>query len=242
MTSNASTNAEEPLLSNRFLVKLTVTVALLAALTLGISIVGRRYGEQLALAGHTDDVTIHQIAIGEDVINLPANMIRFEQQRRSGRAELVDAYLAWPEMTGYQRSLAERFNRTQASASLVFLQFSQSVMTRDMSGRLDPIYSRLFTTGVEKGPAGLEIHRMKPDSGFGNETVLTGKRQDGTVYVVRCLLPEFGQPSGNADCQRDIHVGKDLTLLYRFSSQLLPQWAALDRAMVEFAAARIQIR
>jgi hypothetical protein len=113
-------------------------------------------------------------------------------------------------------------------------------MSRDMSGRLGPIYSRLFRGEPEAGPAGLIAHHLDAKSGFGKEVVLTGMTRTGGLYVVRCLLPKTPAEATTADCQRDIHVGRDLTLLYRFSSRLLPQWETLDARLQAFAGNHIQ--
>jgi len=41
-------------------------------------------------------------------------------------------------------------------------------------------------------------------------------------------MPADEKQSTSADCQRDIHIGRDLSVLYRFSSRLLPQWQAME--------------
>jgi hypothetical protein len=48
---------------------------------------------------------------------------------------------------------------------------------------------------------------------------------------VRCLLPDTPAAATSGDCQRDIAVGQDLSVLYRFSSARLPDWRALDKAV-----------
>ena len=52
---------------------------MLALLSLLISVGGNWLGRSIALAGHTDDTTIHEIVIGNNVISVPANAIRFER-------------------------------------------------------------------------------------------------------------------------------------------------------------------
>jgi hypothetical protein len=240
MAIGENDDTELPLLSNGFLLKLTAFIGFLAALTAALTIAGKYYGDQIAMDGRTASREIFHILIGQDVLALPANMIRFENQRHTGEAETVSIYLSWPELDGYTPQAEARFSDPAGSQDLVFVDFSQSVMSRDMSGRLEPIYSRLFRGEPGKGPAGLIIHHLDAKSGFGNEAVLTGMTGTGGLYVVRCLLPRTAATATTADCQRDIHVGRDLTMLYRFSSTLLPQWETLDARLQAFANAHIQ--
>ena len=240
MTSAADENAPEPLISNRLLFRITAVIGLLAALAAALSVAGREFGEELVLGGNTESREIHRIIVGQDMLTLPANMIRFEAQRKSGRAESVSIYLSWPALEGYGRDNAAVFSDPHRSDRLIFAEFSQSVMSRDMSGRVEPIYSKLFAGEATKGPAGLTIHKLSKKSGFGDERLLTAKLADGSVYAVRCLLPADDQPATSADCLRDVRAGRDLTLLYRFSSALLPQWQEIDRAVRNFAATHIE--
>jgi hypothetical protein len=56
---------------------------------------------------------------------------------------------------------------------------------------------------------------------------------------VRCVLPAAGERATSGDCQRDIHIGQDLTILYRFSSALLKDWQHIDAAVRLFVENRL---
>ncbi len=239
MTSAADNEASEPLLSNRLLFRITLVIGLLAALAAGLGVAGRWMGEELALGGNTESREIHRISVGQDLLALPANVIRFESQRRSGRADSVSIFLAWPAMEGFTRANDGAFTDPLSSDRLIFAEFSQSVMSRDMSGRVEPIYRKLFTGSPTTGPAGLEVHSLSRKSGFGDEKLLTATLPDGSLYAVRCLLPASPDASTSADCLRDVRVGKDLTMLYRFSAALLPQWHRIDEAMRTYAEGHV---
>ncbi|MGK9050995.1 hypothetical protein [Neorhizobium petrolearium] len=230
---------EAPLISSRFLYRMTAVIAVLVVLTVAIGVGGQWFGQRIALAGHTDSTEELLIQIGQDKLSLPANTIRFRDQRQSGVAERVDLYLTWPELKGYSAEMRPRFDDIAQSSALIFLQLSQSTMSRDMSGRLEPIYSKLFEGGPQPVNFGLTLHRLRPDSGYGNEIVLTASRPDAPDYVVRCLLPGPGGKPTSGDCQRDIHIGQDLTVLYRFSSTLLKDWQHIDAAVRLFVETRL---
>jgi hypothetical protein len=239
-TTSCDASGEMPLLSPRFLLTTVVVIALLALASLAINIYGRLYGAQLALAGHSDSLEVYEIAIGRDLVRLTANTIRFEPQRRNGAAERVDLQLHWPTMEGYSRAQRLAFDDTGQAQPLIFLQISQSTMSRDMSGRVEPIYRHILTGPPEAGPAGLQLHRFKPGTGFEGEVLLTGEALGGGAYAVRCLIPSDAKLASSGDCQRDIHVGEDLSVLYRFSSRLLPDWKQIDAAVRGYVTQRAQ--
>lgn len=237
-TTGFDATGDSPLLSPRLLLISVIIIALLALASLAINIFGKLYGAQLALAGHSDSLEIFEIAIGRDMVKLNANAIRFEPQRRNGPAERVDLQLHWPTMEGYSRARRRAFDDVRQAQPLIFLQISQSTMSRDMSGRVEPIYRHLLTGLQEVGPAGLQLHHFKPGTGFEGEVLLTGETSDGNAYAVRCLIPSEDKLASSSDCQRDIHAGEDLSVLYRFSSRLLPDWKQIDEAVRDYITER----
>lgn len=230
---------QTPLISNRFIAILTASVLVLAALSVGISLFGHTFGERWALAGHSDSIEPVEISIGLDHLRLSANTIRFEEQRKGGPSERVDLYLLWPEMAGYSLDNRRRFDDLARANSLIFLQLSQSTMSRDMSGRVEPIYAHLFDGTEQEGPFGLKLHHFRTGTGYDDEVLLTAARPGKPDYAVRCLLPAPGAAPSGGDCQRDIHVGRDLTVLYRFSSELLSDWPQIDSAIEAYIRERI---
>ncbi len=237
--TTAADAGEQPLISQRFLARLALTTVALVALTSAIGFGGHWLGQRMALGGHTESDEVFDVAIGEDLLHLSANTIRFENQRRPGAAERVDLYLTWPGMTGYSKSLSASFDSVERPDLLIFLQISQGTMSKDMSGRVTPIYRQLFDGAGRPFPHGLTLHAMRPDSGYGREVMLTAERSEGDPYAVRCLLPQAETRPTSGDCQRDIHVGSDLTVLYRFSSVLLKDWDHIDAAVRSFVETRL---
>ncbi|MFS8049564.1 hypothetical protein [Rhizobium sp. BR 314] len=237
--SSASSIDERPLISSGLVYRITAGIAVLAALTVGISVGGHWLGERISLGGHTTDTKPVSVTIGEDALRLTANTIRFPSERVDGTAERVDLYLTWPQMQGYSEADRLRFDDVSQSSSLIFLQLSQSTMSRDMSGRLEPIYSHIMDGVPYSGPHGLTAHRLRADAGYNNEILLTASRPGQPDYVVRCLLPASPALATSGDCQRDVKVGKDLSVLYRFSSNQLGDWRTMDAAVQSFVKARL---
>ncbi|KJF68528.1 hypothetical protein [Rhizobium nepotum] len=230
---------ERPLLSSS-LVRRAVIVAVIilgfvAALNFGV----RWYGERILQAGHTTATDVVEITIGNDRLKLSKNTLRVPSERHDGERERADLYLTWPDLKGYEDANRAIFDDPAQAAGLIFIQLSQSTMSEDMSGRYGPIYARLTEGEPVPLKHGLTLHRLRADSGYGKEVILTGQREGESDYVVRCLLPQTPQEATGSDCQRDIHAGQDLSLFYRFSASLLPQWKKLDADVKHYVEQRL---
>jgi hypothetical protein len=224
---------EQPALAainSSFVMKVFWIFAVLALLSLGISFGGKWLGRSIALAGHTDDATPHEIVIGNNVISALANMIRFERQRRDGVAGRLDLYMRWPAFDGYSDAARDDFNHTRGSRNIVFLSFEERMMSRDMSGRLEPIYLPMLVRPGTDGPGGTTLYAFDEKSGYLNEVLAVAAGTGGQPFVARCLSGDSAAES-LAPCERDIHLGDNLSLSYRFPRELLGDWRKLDAAI-----------
>ena len=133
----------------------------------------------------------------------------------------------------------ERFSSLWANSQLADIERTAMGV---MSGRLEPIYSHLLEGPAESFRDGLTLHRLRADAGYGDEVLLTAPIKGGQDYVVRCILPSSPDKAASGDCQRDIKVGRDLSVLYRFSSSHLNDWEHIDAAIRTFVEARLMNR
>ncbi|RWH31921.1 hypothetical protein [Mesorhizobium sp.] len=203
--------------------------AALALLSVAISLGGKWLGRSIAMAGYTDDTTVRQVVMGNNVISVPANFIRFDQARRDGNASRLDLYLRYPEMDGYSTAARDDFNHA-TTRKIIFLSFEPRMMSRDMSGRFAPIYSALIVKPGTPGPGGATLYGFAEKSGYLNEVLAVADRPGKDPFVARCLSGPSAEES-LAPCERDIQVGDDLSLTYRFPRELLGNWQVLDAAI-----------
>jgi hypothetical protein len=211
--------------------KVFCAFALLALLSAAISAGGKWFGRSIAMAGHTDDRTLHEIVIGNDVLAVPANAIRFERARRDGIASRLDLYLRWPEMSGYSTAARDDFNHAGGSRRIIFLSFEERMMSRDMSGRFAPIYSSMIVKPGTLGPGGVVLYGFTEKSGYLNEVLAVAERPGDHPFVARCLSGPSAEES-LAPCERDVQVGENLSLSYRFPKELLANWQVLEAAVL----------
>jgi hypothetical protein len=222
-----------------FVMKVFYVFTALALLSLGISVGGKWLGRSIALAGHTDDATQRVVVIGNNVISAPANTIRFDRQRRDGVADRLDLYLRWPQLDGYSNAARDDFNHARETRNILFLSFEKRIMSRDMSGRLEPIYASMLVHPGAKGPGDTTLYAFNEKSGYLNEVLAIAPQPGGDAFVARCLVGDSAAES-LAPCERDIHIGDDLSLSYRFPGELLGDWRELDAAIRSKAASMLR--
>ncbi len=213
--------------SGSFVVKVFYVFAALALASIGISLGGKWLGASIAAVGHSQDRTRYEILVGNNVLSVRGNMIRFEEARRDGDAERLDLYAKWPEFTGYADSDREAFNNRTPRKQIIFVAIEHRMMSRDMSGRLEPIYRKLIELPGSAGPSSLRRYDFTKESGYVNEVLIVGDRPGEAPFVARCLTGATAAES-LAGCERDVHLGEQLSLTYRFPEELLPNWKALD--------------
>lgn len=218
-------------LDARFMMRVFLVFAALLLLSLGIYVAGKHYGRTIAMAGHTDDRRVREIVMGNNVLHVPSNMIRNPWQRTDGSWPQLQLYAHWPDMTGYSRDHASAFNNTGESGTIVFLTFQERIMSRDMSGRVEPIYKDLIIQPGIEGPAGLTMHGFQEKTGYLGELLVLGERPGDAPFAARCLAGDAAREV-IAACERDVHVGDNLSLTYRFSKGMLGEWRRLDAAVL----------
>jgi hypothetical protein len=231
--------AELKVVDSSLMMKVFYAFAALALLSVAISVAGKWLGHSIAMAGYTDDTTPHEIVIGNDVIVAPNNIIRFEQARRDGIAARLDLYLRYPEMDGYSRDNRDDFNGANGRKTILFLSFEPRMMSRDMSGRFQPIYGELIEKAGAPGPGGTTIYGFTQKSGYLDESLAVAERPGKDPFVARCLTGAAAEQS-LAPCERDVFIGENLSLTYRFPDALLADWQRLDAAVLAEANGLLQ--
>jgi hypothetical protein len=232
----------EPIITSRLVIRLMLGVAAFAALSAAAAVGGRWVGERIAMAGHSTSTELFRSTIGEDVFDLPANVIRFENQRHAGPKASLDLYFRWPDMQGYSAETRDDFNAVDGTSAVIFVSLTPQIMSKDMSGRYAPIYSHLVEGAAAPGPSGLSIHRLTHVTGYAGELLYVESGATADPYVVRCLDDTDASSFGltTTACQRDILVGSDTSVLYRFPAALLPEWQSVEEAVRQYLDVALQ--
>jgi len=184
---------------------------------------------QITTTNYTVDTTPMQVIIGDDVLNIPANLIRFRQQRKTMTPEQIDLAVVWPSGAGYSQSTKQQFLLAGPQQKLIFIKLRKRAMAFDMSARLDPIYKALFEGEPVAGPSGLVLQPLQQNSAYGGENLAIYHGAQGN-WVARCHLAGSSQ---NPTCLRDINMGRQLNVTYRFPLALLNEWNKIEHLVFD---------
>jgi hypothetical protein len=219
-----------PKTSSSPLPRLMLMIVIVMSVLIFLFAIGANYfGSSAKKAGSTTELSIKQIIVGNDVLNIPANVFRFEEQRQATTSKRLDLIYYWPGVQGYSQSNHELFYGHESSTeNLIFSTIENRIMQFDMSARLQPVYSNLLEGKQKNSVTGLVYQRLRPEAGYSGEEIHYQPAIQ-PQYVVLCQRSENREIA--ASCMRDIHIGKGLSLTYRFSKKLLPHWRAIETTM-----------
>jgi hypothetical protein len=210
--------------------RIFIAMIIIGLLSVAISVAGRMFGGQVMLGGNSVSTDTHEIVIANAVLNVPENYIRHNDQRSPGVKAELDLYAVMPSFEGYSAKNKAFFNNEQkGSSQLLFITIEPQQMSRDMSGRFDPIYRQLIDPMAENtATEGLESYTFKKDRAiFANERLFVGARGEDRPFVARCITGADGDQA-IAPCERDVFLANDLSVKYRFPFWLLKDYRTMD--------------
>jgi len=225
-----ATNQVEPeRIASRFPRIMLSVVITISILVFAFVTAAKYFGSYAIKSGSSEDTSIRQIIVGNDVLNIPANVFRFKEQRQAITAKQLDLFFHWPDFKGYSLARHELFyGQAGTPGDLIFVTINNRKISLDMSERFKPVYLKLLEGKAAKSALGLVFQRLKPEAGYSGEELHYQTGVD-LPYVVRCQRQKTNPPS--ASCMRDINIGKGLSVTYRFSRKLLPNWRPLEETI-----------
>ena len=153
-------------ISHSFLLLLVKVCVVMALIAVALFAAASFYGSLIAKGGNTTSLAQKQYVIGDDVITLAENMIRFKSQRNSPNPVRLDLFMHWPSMEGYSDEKASMFDTLDGSSPIIFVSLEPRDMTKDMSGRVATIYEKFFSGPPIDAGNGLVRRAFSADSAY----------------------------------------------------------------------------
>lgn len=203
---------------------LAITVASIGLLSAGLYVGATHLGATLRLAGATTDPTPVPLHIGKHRLDVPANVIRFSEQRTPHPQGEVDLYLRWPNLTGFAEAVQDDFHDPDAR-NILFLRLSATdTKPADQETPGQPSATQIagLSRSSRTGLPGLASEEAVYRAPFGRTPTYEANCLDGKDVVMA------------ADCIREVQIAPGLQLRYRFSQALMPQWDRMDRSVLDY--------
>ena len=168
--------------------------------------------------------------IGETELVVPTNFTRFPRSRRDGRRQTVALYALLPGLTPFTTEDAEKFDSNQPDSAVLYFDISTHSSALSEEERLERVYKLNVTDPLgREGPFGLTAYDFKENTGYESEDLFVFNEDGRPPIVIRCFKETEIIPSPH--CRRDMQIGDQLSLSYRYKRPWLAQWRSIDLSL-----------
>ena len=176
-------------------------------------------------AAPTDSQTLVALSVGGQKFHIPANYIPYGSARKGGVLTQLKLTALLPDLQGYSVGEAPAFSSDSTDSRVLNINLrAQPIL--DEQGRLDRIYlPQVEDRDGAPGPYGLTQYTFKANSSYRDEELFVGPSGEGPV-VFRCTKPLSDDVA--PACLRDMPLGTNLALSYRFKRKHLADWRDID--------------
>jgi len=214
-------------------------LAVIAVLSLAFLLYDLRPGPRNGT--RTDDTSPIELSLGRLALVVPANYLDSPAAREGGPQDTLTLSALLPDMRGYSADDDAQFQGNTPDSPLVRLYFKDNETEMSAAERLQRIYGPYLASGKERdGGFGLRQYAFRPDSGYGNSDLFTG-REGGRLLLFLCERadPQLASPNCLVTGQT---VGSNVSFSWRFKRAYLARWqetaAGVDRLLARFVARR----
>ncbi|MDE2463184.1 MAG: hypothetical protein KGO02_05680 [Alphaproteobacteria bacterium] len=170
----------------------------------------------------TPQTTSIHLSVGGKNFVIPANYIIYPDDRRSGAHNHLALFALMPGFHGYSRTETRQFADDGAQSRVVHMRIRADSLALAEDAQLH----RVFMTYVINrhglpSPFGLTEYSFRLDNGYRGQDLFVGVH-DGQTVVLRCW--RFADSNHAPDCMRDMRLGRNVALSYRFKRTYLSQW------------------
>ncbi|MBB4657652.1 hypothetical protein [Parvularcula dongshanensis] len=178
-----------------------------------------------------------RIAVGDVVLNVPANHTVYPRDRRPGEREVLPLYAAWPRMEGYTPARRADFTEDRPNSRRIDIVLEEKRVPFNEDERFDVLYLPHATdpagTPQEHGLTLYTFSGGGPASGYEDRVMFTGEAADGSRAVLFCYEGEADDPVP-PECYRTYDLTSEVTVRYRFKTPHLADWRRIDARVHDF--------
>lgn len=183
------------------------------------------------------------ITVAGQIFHIPENYTQFGRSRRGGEQDKVELYAILPTLEGYSVAFQEEFEGNATNSPVVhFSLFRSDFVPVDLKDREPepPLterarFERVYLPHVtnpdgEPERYGFVRYELSGSWGYANEDLYVHERENGELVVFRCIKESKEMPS--PWCRRDMELGKNVSLSYRFKRPRLRNWEEINAGLL----------
>ena len=172
--------------------------------------------------------------VGGKQFLIPANYIIYSDERQGGQHLRVILAALMPDFHGYSRAEAWQFTNDGAQSRVVHLRIWADNLALSEPAQLHRVLLTFVTSPHgQPGPFGLTQYRFRHDNGYRGQDLFVGV-YDGQTIVLRCW--RIVSTNHAPDCMRDLRLGHNVSLSYRFKRTYLSQWRQIAQGVSRLVA------
>jgi hypothetical protein len=179
------------------------------------------------------------IKIGGENFAIPANYTVFPRDRRGGDRDEVWLYALWPTFSGYAPSRRQDFVENAPDTRRVDIMIGVRTSPFTERERIDILYLPQTTDARgARTPYQLIKYEFKeqrsnvPTSGYAGNELYLGEVGEGEIAAIFCMKQREDLIS--PECWRELELGPDVTMSYRFKRPYLAEWRKIDEEVRAF--------
>jgi hypothetical protein len=174
------------------------------------------------------------LSVGGKQFLIPANYIVYSSERQGGPHHRLTLAALIPDFRGYSRAEAQQFADDSARSRVVHLRIWADALALSERAQLQRVLLTFVkSTSGQAGPFGLTRYRFRGDNGYRGQDLFVGV-YNGQTVVLRCWRTAGTNQA--PDCMRDLRLGRNVVLSYRFKRSYLGQWRQIAQGVLQLLA------
>lgn len=174
------------------------------------------------------------LTVGGEQFLIPANYIVYSAERQSGQYHRITLAALMPQFHGFSRAEARQFANDSARSRVVHLRIWADDLALSEAAQLRRVLLTFVTSPQgQAGPFGLTRYSFRSDNGYRGQDLFVGV-YDGQTVVLRCW--RMAATDHAPDCMRDLRLGHNVVLSYRFKRAYLSQWREIAQGVGQLVA------
>ena len=174
------------------------------------------------------------LSVGGTPFLIPANYIVYSRERNSGPHARVTLVALIPDFRGYSPEEARQFTDDSARSRVVHLRIWADDLALSEAAQLHRVLLHFVKSPRgQPGSFGLTRYSFRTDNGYRGQDLFVGVYRGQTI-VLRCWRAAGTNQA--PDCMRDLRLGHNVVLSYRFKRTYLGQWRQIAQGVRQLVA------